>query len=102
MVFDNKNKSKEHHNRLNLRDTSSEPTNLFGDRNLPSSRGMRARAAAHAAAAQDDSDDINDRAAMPSDLPDLEQAHVPHAQRAERALRNKAQAKASEQQNSVG
>lgn len=35
MVFkDNKTKST-HHNKLNLRDTSAEPSNLFGDRNLP-------------------------------------------------------------------
>lgn len=43
-----------------------------------------------AESANEDSEDLNDRAALPSDLPGLEEAHVPHAQRPERALRNKA------------
>lgn len=67
----------EHHNRLNIRDTSQEPSNLYGDRNLPSNRISRANGMAESA--NEDSDDLNDRAALPSDLPGLEEAHVPHA-----------------------
>ena len=34
MVF-SKDKTKNAHNKLNLRDTSTEPSNLYGDRNIP-------------------------------------------------------------------
>lgn len=71
MVFNNKKSQAAHHNRLNLRDTSAEPTNLFGDRNLPSQ-------------AAQDNDDLNDRE-VPDDLPPLEEAHVPHRERKARA-----------------
>ena len=90
----------EHHNRLNIRDTSQEPSNLHGDRNLPSNRISRANGMPESA--NEDSDDLNDRAALPSDLPGLEEAHVPHAQRQERALRNKAQAKARADRHNNG
>ena len=38
MVFSNSknNVQSTHHNRMNLRDTSSDPSNIFGDSNLPS------------------------------------------------------------------
>ena len=37
MVFsNNRNAQSTHHNRLNLRDTSAEPSNIFGDSNVPS------------------------------------------------------------------
>ena len=73
MVFSNSKLKSSHHNRLNLRDKSSDPNNLFGDRNLP----------------QEETDkDLNDREdpyEIPDDLPNLEQAHVPLNERRERA-----------------
>ena len=77
MVFSNNKMKSDHHNRLNLRDVSAEPQNLFGDRNLPNT--------------EDTNEELNDRF-IPDDLPDLEEAHVPHAVRKERAA-----SKASEQ-----
>ena len=42
MVFSNNNNNsnggRSNHNRLNLRDTSTDPSNIFGDTNLPSVR----------------------------------------------------------------
>lgn len=39
MVFSNNNTNggRSNHNRLNLRDTSTDPSNIFGDSNLPTS-----------------------------------------------------------------
>jgi len=54
----------QHHNRLNIRDTSAEPSNLFGDRHLPGRED-----------AEEDAE-FNDR--LPDDLPELEEAHIPH------------------------
>lgn len=82
MVFSNDRMKSQHHNRLNLRDTSQEPSNIYGDANLPASRHTNAATNAYAAAsaaarAADNDDDFNDR--LPDDLPPLEEAHVPHA-----------------------
>jgi len=80
MVFSDKKMKSSHHNKLNLRDTSVEPTNLFGDHNLP----------------QGDTDrELNDRLGtpvnleIPDDLPPLEEAHVPHHERKARAAASK-------------
>lgn len=78
MVFKSDKNKTEHHNRLNIRDRSYEPSNLFGDQNIPSTRNRTN------AAADDDDDDLNAR--VPDDLPDLETAHVPHAERGARGL----------------
>ena len=63
-----------HHNRLNLRDTSAEPGNIFGDTNLPARANN---------IDGEDSDDLNDRQPiedilMTPELPSLETVHVPH------------------------
>lgn len=91
MVFSKTKNS--HHNRMNLRDTSSEPTNLYGDQNLPRTTNSQNNAGAN-----NDDDDLNDRATgglsrMPSDLPDLETAHVPHRERKARAAASKSKDK---------
>ena len=57
MVFSDKKSKTAHHNKLNLRDTSIEPTNLNGDANLPR------------AAAADTNDDLNDR--VPTDIDEI-------------------------------
>lgn len=73
MVFSNSKLKSTHHNKLNLRDKSSDPSNLFGDRNLP----------------REETDvDLNDRE-VPIDLPNLEEAHVPHNERKARAAASK-------------
>lgn len=79
MVFTDKNMQSSHHNRLNLRDTSAEPGNIYGDSNIPASRILRRD--------EDFNDDLNDRADNDAeDLPPpLETAHVPRNE-----LRNRA------------
>ena len=79
MVFSNKKAQSTHHNKLNLRDTSAEPSNIFGDTNLPST--LRD---------EDFDNDLNDRQPpvdenLISELPPLEIAHVPHHERRARA-----------------
>lgn len=69
MVFSDKKSKTMHHNRVNIRDTSTEPTNLHGDANLPSSRMGR----------QESTNDLNDRAEDPEDSdqpPPLETGHL--------------------------
>lgn len=57
MVFNDNNNSSTHHNKLNLRDRSIEPGNLFGDRNLYSTQN------------DNNNEDINDREDDSDDLP---------------------------------
>ena len=80
MVFNDSRTQNNHHNRLNLRDTSSDASNLYGDRNLP-------RPAPQVAT---NDRDLNDRQEDSSEdlldeIPALEQHHVPHAERRQRA-----------------
>ena len=89
MVFTDKKSQDRHHNRMNLRDTSSDPTNLHGDANIP--RASDANLRRGAGSNVNDDNDLNDRVeddgttGLPSDLPDLETAHVPHAERRQRS-----------------
>ena len=84
MVFSNKKIQSTHHNRLNLRDTSAEPGNIYGDSNLPTS---------HHYSNEDIDSDLNDRQEVNtndvSELPPLETAHVPHNERPARAALNR-------------
>lgn len=58
---------------MNLRDTSTEPSNLFGDRNVPNMPESHKEDS-------DDDEDLNDRANEILEPPSFEPAHIPHAQ----------------------
>lgn len=70
---------------MNLRDTSTEPSNLFGDRNVPNVPSMPESRKEDS----DDEDDLNDRANEIKELPTLETAHVPNADRRARGEASK-------------
>ena len=84
----------DHHTRLNLRDRSCEPGNLFGDANVDNhrlaSRGGGARVRMQA---QDTDQDLNDRTEPDTDEdlpPPLEQGpHLSPNQRARRPVKKK-------------
>ena len=81
MVFRDKRTQDAHHNRLNIRDTSQDASNLYGDRSLHRQQPTTDQ-------------DLNDRIEdsdenQYSELPDLETGHIPHAERRERAIRQK-------------
>ena len=90
MVFTDKKSQDRHHNRMNLRDTSSDPTNIHGDANIPRASGSRIIGRGASSNINDDND-LNDRdeddrtTGLPDDLPPLETAHVPHAERRQRS-----------------
>ena len=69
MIFSDKKNASAHHNKLNIRDTSTEPSNLFGDRNLYNENN-------------NNNDDLNDREQDSDDgPPPLETAYVSPDQR---------------------
>ena len=89
MVFANKKIKSTNHNRLNLRDTSTEPTNLFGDQNLASNL-MRStdviRMPENNKQDSDNDDELNDRVEESvTELPTLDNVHVPNHERRYRA-----------------
>ena len=72
-MFNNEQLSQERHNRLNFRDTSTEPNNLNGDANLSNKRGMRNY---HRNSNHNMNDaDLNDRVSD-DDVPPLEHIRV--------------------------
>ena len=80
MVFADKKVKSTNHNRLNLRDTSTEPSNLFGDQNMNHMNRRSTDVINRPENNKEDSDDeLNDRAEPVTELPNLDNVHVPHA-----------------------
>lgn len=80
MVFTDKKSQSSNHNRLNLRDKSTDPGNLYGDANINASRAQQRGSRGGVRMQQQDTNaELNDRVEEDTDSddgpPPLEQAY---------------------------